>query len=345
MCLNQKLWQAGMCLTIALAAFLLSGMKTVIAAKLFSAGKAKFSVRCNGQILRYQVQGVFVLPAENIVVEILDAKGEGNYVLKTPEQEVFCLSERKCCWQAPREKGVYPTEIYCEMTGERMFLNIFVMVPWQDVRSGRLNGYRVGNYPRKRKHGSIVYKPPRGFIEITAKNQNLLVSPHFRLKQFLCKQSERFPEYIVLNERLLVKLEKVLERLNASGYSCQTLHIMSGYRTPYYNRKIGNVRYSSHIWGQAADVFVDENHDGYMDDLNGDGKCDYHDTQIIYQIADAIDHSCVDKFLVGGLGLYAKTRYHGPFVHIDVRGKRARWGIVVNQPAMAAKHFSGGCDR
>jgi uncharacterized protein YcbK (DUF882 family) len=29
--------------------------------------------------------------------------------------------------------------------------------------------------------------------------------------------------------------------------------------------------------------------------------------------------------LIGGVGTYRATRAHGPFVHVDVRGTRARW--------------------
>jgi hypothetical protein len=34
--------------------------------------------------------------------------------------------------------------------------------------------------------------------------------------------------------------------------------------------------------------------------------------------------------LVGGVAPYKATRAHGPFVHVDVRGERARWGGVTN---------------
>src|SRR3712207_8624592 len=33
--------------------------------------------------------------------------------------------------------------------------------------------------------------------------------------------------------------------------------------------------------------------------------------------------------LAGGVGVYRATRAHGPFAHVDVRGRRARWGIHV----------------
>ena len=85
------------------------------------------------------------------------------------------------------------------------------------------------------------------------------MSPHFRLKQFLCKEdtSKDFPKYVVLKERLPLKLEAILERVNAMGFKTDTLHVMSAYRTPYYNHAIGDVKYSMHQWGSAADIYVD----------------------------------------------------------------------------------------
>ena len=32
--------------------------------------------------------------------------------------------------------------------------------------------------------------------------------------------------------------------------------------------------------------------------------------------------------LTGGVGIYKATSAHGPFVHIDVRGTKARWGSL-----------------
>ena len=102
---------------------------------------------------------------------------------------------------------------------------------------------------------------------------------------------------------------------------------MSGYRTPYYNKAIGNVKYSRHIYGGAADIFIDENpKDNMMDDLNRDAKIDYKDAAVLYEIIDKLYGKPFYQGLVGGLARYEKTDCHGPFVHIDVRGRRARWG-------------------
>jgi hypothetical protein len=154
-----------------------------------------------------------------------------------------------------------------------------------------------------------------------------LVGPHFRLSQFLCKQDSGWPKYVVLQERLILKLEMILAAVNERGYETGSLTVMSGYRTPYYNRAIGNVQYSRHVWGGAADIYLDESpRDGSMDDLNRDGRIDFRDAAVLYEIIDNMyGQSWYQRFL-GGLGRYRTTRKHGPFVHVDVRGFRARWG-------------------
>ena len=103
---------------------------------------------------------------------------------------------------------------------------------------------------------------------------------------------------------------------------------LMGDRTPKYNRSLRNVRYSAHQWGRAADVYIDEDHDGVMDDLNGDGRSDFRDVRVLSELAEEIDAGGEDEDgnLVGGLGVYRSTRHHGPFVHVDVRGYVARWG-------------------
>jgi hypothetical protein len=207
-----------------------------------------------------------------------------------------------------------------------MTLNAFVMVPFDKLRRGAVNGYAIGRYPHRPPIDEPFYRPPAGFIEVTRENQETLISPHFRLKQFVCKQGSRYPKYLVLREELVDKLELVLEVLNERGVDATTLHVMSGYRTPLYNRALGNVSWSAHLWGGAADVFVDEDGDGVMDDLDGNGVVDARDTRVLTKIVEEIDHSDDDVRLVGGLGRYRANHVRGAFVHVDVRGYRARWG-------------------
>ena len=129
-----------------------------------------------------------------------------------------------------------------------------------------------------------------------------------------------WPKYLVLDLKLVDKLECVIKDLEISG-----LHVMSGYRTPQYNGPGGDgrVKNSRHTYGDAADVWVDEDGDGRMDDLNHDGRVDADDAEVL---ARAVEH--VERLypaLTGGAGTYRATREHGPFVHVDTRGRPARW--------------------
>ena len=130
--------------------------------------------------------------------------------------------------------------------------------------------------------GNPLYAPPPGFIEVTKENQDTRLSPHFTLKQFLCKEdtTKTFPKYVLFKERLPLKLEAVLERVNAMGFAVDTLHVMSAFRTPYYNHAIGDVQYSMHQWGSAADIYIDPLKQDRMADLNHDGQVDIQDSKI-----------------------------------------------------------------
>src|SRR5207237_8402060 len=98
------------------------------------------------------------------------------------------------------------------------------------------------------------------------------------------------------------------------------------FRTPAHNfavRGEGSARDSRHQFGDAADVFIDQDGNGKMSDLNGDGRVNFADVKMILDAVERVEASYPD--LVGGTGLYADRGLSGPFAHIDVRGTRARW--------------------
>ena len=277
-------------------------------------------------ISSYRTIGIYVLPGETLTIEVVHGPENATYEVLTKNREITRSELNKWCWKAPDQTGLYPLTIVEHTTGDTINLPVFVMVPFDRIKGEYLNGYRIGSYPTMPLKGLPIYKPPAGFIEVTRENEDTLIAPHFTLKQFLCKQESSYPKYVVLQEKLLIKLESILEKMNGSGYRCTTLHIMSGYRTPYYNKAIGNGKYSRHIYGGAVDLFIDENPpDGMMDDLNGDGTIDYRDADIIHDSIDSLYGESWYEFLIGGLARYKKTNNHGPFVHVDVRGFRARW--------------------
>jgi len=206
-------------------------------------------------------------------------------------------------------------------------LNVFVMVPYGEMRRGRLRGYAIGHYPESWERGGDAYTRPGGFVEVTEANDTTWVAPHFRLGQFACKAGSGYPKYLVLQPTLLTKLELLLQAANRRGVRANTFHLMSAYRTPLYNRGIGNpTTFSRHQYGDAADLFVDESPlDGRMDDLNHDGRLDKADAMVLRELADEADHTSGLESLVGGLSAYGANAAHGPFLHVDARGRAARW--------------------
>lgn len=308
--------------TLCISFFLFNG-----SADGYNPEKAGFSVKFKDITSPYKIISIFVLPEEELTLEARQESGNNRYVMKTLSGKLLLEEVNKWQWQAPSEKGIYTIKISHDRSMNSITLNIFVMVPFSELKGEYLNGYRIGAYPDIPWKKLPIYKPPRGFIEVTKENKETFVSPHFKLKQFLCKQESGYPKYVVMREKLLLKLESILEKVNEKGFQANTFNILSGYRTPYYNKVIGNVKYSRHLFGGAADIFIDENpRDDMMDDLNKDGRIDYRDAAILYNIIDGLYGRPWYKLFIGGLGRYKKTPDHGPFVHIDVRGFHARWG-------------------
>jgi hypothetical protein len=273
-----------------------------------------FALVFNGHVWPHDTGFVSLLPGATLAFEVRGGPA-GRYAMKTERGTSVQTAARRWTWTAPSTPGAY--ELKFSGPGHGVAVHAFVLVPAARVKSGTLNGYRMGSYPAPRGR----YRPPAGFIEVTRENDDTRVSPHFRLKQFLCKQepSGRYPQYLALQEELILTLETVLARVRALGFDADTLHVMSGYRTPEYNKAIGDVPYSMHQWGAAADVFVDTKHAGRMDDLNHDGRIDTDDAKFLYDVVDQL------PLRPGGLGYYPATDAHPPFVHIDARGTKARW--------------------
>jgi hypothetical protein len=218
--------------------------------------------------------------------------------------------------------------------------SLITMKSFGEKIAGSVGSYRVGFWPEERGHlRSEAYENPDGFIEVTPENQDTRISEHFRLKDFLTHdQHDVWPKYLVLREPLLDKLELVISDLQDHGIPARNVEVLSGFRTPQYNLALGDesgrARDSRHQFGDAADIVIDSNHDGRMDDLNGDGRVNVKDTRVILAAVERVEERYPD--LIGGVGLYHSNGEHGPFAHIDVRGSRARWTNSVR----VARHHS-----
>lgn len=292
----------------------------------FATGKVSFSVKVRDDVIPYRVLGLFVMPGDVVPLEAVFTRGRGSASVDAEHGTVAKTGLERWTWTAPEQPGVYPIRVADERAGETITLNAFVKVPFDHDQTA-LNGYQIGQYQAEPLRGNPVYDRPDGFVEVTPENRDVRVAPHFTLGQFLCKQErDDYPQYLVLRERLLLKLEMILEEVNDLGISAPTLHVMSGFRTPHYNKSIGNrTTYSRHLYGGAADIFVDVDGDGTMDDLNDDGRVTRADADVLAAIVETqTDETWYQPFL-GGLGIYGPAPHRGPFIHVDVRGQQARW--------------------
>ncbi len=99
--------------------------------------------------------------------------------------------------------------------------------------------------------------------------------------------------YIRVAPALVVLLEQI--RAELGGFPLQ---VNSGYRPPAYNALVGGVPDSAHLDGLAADL---------------------SSLHVSFErLAAAADRLVGDR---GGVGVY----YGSQFVHVDLRGQRARW--------------------
>lgn len=225
------------------------------------------------------------------------------------------------------EEAVSRPGTYTTTDNEFGAFHLITMRPFADKVAGRIGTYRIGIFPSERRGADN----PSGFLEITSENQNTAVSENFRLRDFLTKdQFAVWPKYLVLREPLLDKLELVIVELREMGVQVNKMKVMSGFRTPQYNAQGvgagGRANDSRHQYGDAADVYIVNGDKDWMSDLNGDGRVNTKDAQVLATAAERVEQKYPE--LIGGIGIYKATSAHGPFVHIDVRGHRARWGSL-----------------
>ena len=221
---------------------------------------------------------------------------------------------------APGRPGIYHLALTSGPAGPgaaRRVLDdvtLAVLVPFAEKLGATLNGYRIGRYPFETFGG----ERPTGFIEVLPSTARLQVSRHLRFEDFLTHDHQlQWPRYVALSPELLDKVELVAAEIaRTRGVPDPVrvqLNVHSGFRTPLHNGNVeGSAFNSRHQYGDAADVAFD---------ADGDGRFTALDAQWAGLAAEMVERRHPE--LVGGLGMYTSAR--APYVHIDVRGRRARW--------------------
>lgn len=116
-------------------------------------------------------------------------------------------------------------------------------------------------------------------------------SPHLTWQELSCKDGTTYPERFVIDGRVF----RVAQMFEAIRLFCgeKPLKILSAYRTPSHNRKIGGARFSQHVEGRALDLKPPKG--------------------MSVEMFFSLIKSGAEAMGIGGIGLY-KT-----FVHVDIR--------------------------
>jgi uncharacterized protein YcbK (DUF882 family) len=115
------------------------------------------------------------------------------------------------------------------------------------------------------------------------------LSHNFDRDEFECPCCHK----VVVRLRLISALQKLRDRVKCP------ITVTSGFRCTDYNKKVGGVRNSQHISGEAADIHI-------------------HGMDAKEMYGHALS---IPAFKDGGIGIYPDRK----FIHVDVRTKAARW--------------------
>lgn len=285
-----------------------------------------FGIRFKNYVSYFNVFGVYLLPEEIFTFKTESSGTVTKVKAVASKGKLSSKDQQSWSWKAPKESGLYSILLTAVGVTESMKINCWVMTPITEPKEVIINDFKIGTYPHPKRE---EYAAPKGFIEVNKRTENAYVSPNFQVKEFLSNQAGKwkYPNYVYLDEALLIKLELVLAAVNNSGIPCDKFAVLSGYRTPYYNTLKDNKEYSRHQFGKAADIYIDNDNDGWMDDLNGDGKRSSVDAQVLYDLIDGFQKQDWYKDFVGGMGFYEQNTSRTSFLHLDVRTRKIpiRW--------------------
>jgi hypothetical protein len=227
-------------------------------------------------------------------------------------------------WTAPRSHGVYTVTL--SAGGISQVYSIIIPVESSRWRTATLNSFPIGYYGG----GNDRDANPSWFIELTSGSMGVRISTHFTLGEFLGHVEGQFPQYMALDLALVDKLEAVIDELETLYPEALDVNVMSGFRTPVYNSAIGNdTDMSLHLYGKAADVWIESfPPNNLMDDIDRNKRVDVGDGQYLVDATRRVE-AC-GGVCVGGASAYRWTPQHGPFTHIDVRGRPACWQTQLN---------------
>lgn len=285
-----------------------------------------FTINVNNTELQPHMMAFIATAGEEITLSFTDSL---NWSLPAMN-----LSERSTefSFELPLLHGIYSVTASDSSSVQEWL--IMVPLDKSQFRTASINSFPVGFYG---DGNSRNYLPESGFIELWPGTFESRVSTHLSLSDFLGHVDGSWPQYMVLDLRLVYKMEMVFAGVADNYSEARDIHCISGFRTPAYNAEIGNeTGFSLHLYGSAADFWIEgwpENE--LIDDLDRNKRIDVYDAEYIIDITRELE--AAGRVAVGGASAYRWISTHGPFVHLDTRGSPAVWSssrTLVDNPVI-----------
>jgi hypothetical protein len=272
------------------------------------------SLAVDGEDLPAGRTSFLVMPGDTVLLSSPQAR-TWSFTAGSPST----VAGQDASWECPRRHGVY----YVSIASDSTVQDFTILVPVESCRwrTESLNSFQIGCYGEP---GSRSHIPPF-FVELTQAAMGARLSTHFTIGEFLGHVEGDYPQYMALDLALVDKLEALIDGVEGEYPENVDVNIMSGFRTPAYNAAIGNeTDQSMHLYGKAADIWIESfPPNNLMDDVDRNKRVDVCDGEFLVDLTRRIE---VDgEVSVGGASAYRWTPQHGPFVHIDVRGRPACW--------------------
>ena len=237
------------------------------------------------------------------------------------------------------------------------------------IENGMIHNFKIGTYPNANDPRYIkdvqsitaqrvkmypdAYTPPHLFYPVTPETFFVKIFKNYNLGEFDLDPrflSLTYPRYVSIHPRILKKLDLLQKVMNDAGVPVTRFRLIYAFRSPAYNStarfsdgdKTLKKVFSSHMYGLAVDMIVDEDDDLVMDDLNHDGQIDLKDAETLMHYVNILDRTLRDEKsdLVGGAGPYYHHDFYErgkiaqtPYVHMDARGFTAENGALIRWPA------------
>ncbi len=281
---------------------------------------------------------LFLIGKQNKITKIIQ-RGNGTtkdraFLLTTPSSGIQ--------FHSPAIPGDTEIIINYLHNNQKKQTKIFCVVPYIAKQSKlssdiiTVQGFALGFYPNyktskvsKIRNNPLHYTAKKLYVEITPKNQDCFISPSMQMKNMVIigdNDNKRHTDFFPANMFFIQEIENMFALFQRQGLPMNGLKIISAFRTPEYNSRIGSSKFSQHIYGDAIDIIFDANNDGTADDLDGDGRVTLSDAKIVVNAIEEAQSRGV--LALGGIGVYyfdKRANKHRLTFHVDFRGVRAFW--------------------